>query len=118
SSTELEALEDRVWGEIKRQHKRAREHFDLPGKLIESRRRLVTDLRRAGDDEGRDFSNGMVGVPLKRGGNYVGLGAFSGRKNKIVILVADEGQFCPRAYVDAIANLNKNETFICIVLVN
>ncbi len=118
SSTELEALEDRVWGEIKRQHKRAREIYDVPGYLIESRRRLVTDARLAGDDEGRDFSNGMVGVPLKRGGNFVGLGAFSGRKNKIVCLVADEGQFCPRAYVDAISNLNKNETFICIVLGN
>jgi len=118
SSTEKETLEDRIWGEIKRYHAEARGVYDVPGHLIESRQRLVTDKRDPYSDDGRDFRNGMVGVPCKKGGSYVGLGAYSGRKNKIVVLVCDEGQFMPRAYVDAISNLNKNEMFICIVLGN
>lgn len=118
SSTEKETLEDRIWGEIKSQHNSAKDHWYVPGHLIESRQRLVTDSRQPGSDDGRDFRNGMVGVPCKKGGSYVGLGAYSGRKNKIVVLVCDEGQFMPRAYVDAISNLNKNETFIAIVLGN
>jgi hypothetical protein len=123
SSTELETLEDRVWGEIKAQHKLARKRYDgIPGHLIESRRRLVTDMRQVedgeGDDEGRDFRNGMVGVPCKKGGSYQGLGVFSGRKNKYVILVCDESSHMPRAYVDALSNLNKNTNFKAIVLGN
>lgn len=119
SSTEKETLEDRIWGEIKSQHRIARERYEwIPGHLIESRQRIVTDARENFSEDGRDFRNGMVGVPCKKGGSYVGLGAYSGRKNKIVILIADEGQFMPVAYVDAISNLNKNKTFKAIVLGN
>lgn len=118
SSTERERLEDRVWGEIKKFHKIARSQCDwLPGQLLESRQRLLTDERFA-DVDGRDFRNGMVGIPCKKGGNYVGLGAFSGTKNKKIILIADEGQFMPVAYLDAVSNLNKNAGFQCIVLGN
>lgn len=57
--------------------------------------------------------NGVIvhncGVPCKKGGNYVGLSSYIGVKNKIVLLVADEGQFLPRAFIDAISNLNKNQ---------
>jgi len=119
TSTERETLEDRVWGEIKSGHKAARRIYpDLPGHLIESRQRLVTDDREETGEEGRDMRNGMVGVSCKKGGNYVGIGAFSGRKNKRVMLIADEGQFMPRAYVDALSNLNKNKNFKAIVLGN
>lgn len=116
SSTEKETLEDRVWGEIKSKHKEARQIYpDLPGHLIESKQRIVTDDREDDDEDGRDFRNGMVGVPCKKGGSYVGLGSYSGRKNTYVFLLADEGQFMPRAYVDAISNLNKNTNFKAII---
>jgi len=119
SSTEKETLEDRIWGEIKSQHKEARKRYEnLPGHLIESRQRIVTDSREPGDDDGRDFRNGMVGVPCKKGGSYVGMGSYAGRKNKFVLLVADEGAFMPRAYVDAFSNLNKNTNFKGIILGN
>jgi len=109
TSTERETLEDRVWGEIKSQHKIARQRFDwIPGHLIESKQRLVTDARNYGDDEGRDFRNGMVGVPTKKGGSYQGMGAFAGRKNRIVILIADEASLLPRIFVDSFSNLSKN----------
>jgi hypothetical protein len=62
--------------------------------------------------------NGVIVHNCKKGGSYVGLGAFAGTKNKRVILIADEGQFMPQAYVDAISNLNKNAGFQCIVIGN
>jgi hypothetical protein len=118
SSTEREMLEMRVWGEIKQWHKRAKARFDwLPGELLESRQRIITEEQSA-ESEGRDFRNGLCGVPCKKGGAYVGLGSYIGIKNKRVRLIADEGQFMPKAYVDAIANLNKNPDFKCIVLGN
>lgn len=109
TSTELSTLEDRVWGEFKAQHRIAKERCDwLPGYLIESKQRLVTDPKRIDDEGGRDFRNGVVGVPTKKGGTYQGMGAFAGRKNKIVILVADEASLLPIVFVDAFSNLSKN----------
>src|SRR6185503_15082989 len=87
------------------------------GILVESRQRLITDDRSM-DSEGRDFRNGVCGLSCKKGGSYVGLGSFIGIKNKHILLIADEGAFMPRAYVDAISNLNKNKGFKCIVLGN
>jgi len=118
SSTEREMLEMRVWGEMKKAHKLATSRMHgLPGILVESRQRLITDDRSV-DSEGRDFRNGACGVACRRGGQYVGLSSFIGVKNKHILLVADEGAFMPRAYVDAISNLNKNKGFKCIVLGN
>ena len=118
SSTEREMLEMRVWGEIKKFHRVAQSRFDfIPGNLIESRQRIVTDSKWDAED-GRDFRNGLCGVPCKKGGSYVGLSSYVGIKNKRVRLIADEGHLMPRAYVDAISNLNKNSDFKCVVLGN
>lgn len=118
TSTERERLEERVWGEIKSGHKASKAIYDqLPGHLIESKQRLVTDQKGA-ENEGRDFRNGMVCLPAKKGGQFVGLGSFSGVKNKRIILVGDELQFCPPVYIDAISNLNKNQEFKAIGLGN
>lgn len=118
TSTERERLEERVWGEIKSGHKISKSIYDqLPGHLIESKQRLVTDQKNA-ENEGRDFRNGCVCLPAKKGGQFVGLGSFSGVKNKRIILVGDELQFCPPVYIDAISNLNKNQEFKAIGLGN
>lgn len=118
SSTEREMLEMRVWGEIKKYHRMAKErHKWLPGNLIESRQRIVTDSKQEAA-EGRDFRNGIVGVPCKKGGNWQGLGSYVGIKNKRLRLLADEGQLMPRVYVDAISNLNKNRDFKAMVMGN
>lgn len=118
SSTEREMLEMRVWGEMKKGHKLATGRMDgLPGTLVESRQRLITDDRFE-NSEGRDFRNGATAIPCKKGGSFVGLGSYVGIKNKHILLIADEGAFMPRAYVDAISNLNKNAGFKCIVLGN
>lgn len=119
SSTEREMLEMRVWGEIKKLHKEAKDRFPelIPGHLIESRQRIVTDSRFEISD-GRDFRNGICGVPCKKGGSYVGLGSFAGIKNKRVRMVADECHLMHRVFVDAISNLNKNPDFKAVALGN
>lgn len=63
SSTELKMLRLRVWGEIIRHHKLAKQRFDwLPGQVSESAMMIVTDKRFESED-GRDFRNGIVGIP-------------------------------------------------------
>lgn len=119
SSTEREMLEMRVWGEIKKYHRMAQSKYPLliPGNLIESRQRIITDSRFE-NAEGRDFRNGICGVPCKKGGAYVGLGSFAGIKNKRLRMVADECHLMNRIFVDAIANLNKNPDFKCVAMGN
>lgn len=117
-STTKERLEDRIWGEIKKLHRDACDRWSwLPGNLIEGRMRLVTDHRRMAK-EGRDFRNGIVGVPCKKGGEYTGLGDFVGLKNKRVRLLGDELSLLPRVWVDSISNLDKNLDFKAVGLGN
>jgi hypothetical protein len=117
-STTKERLEDRIWGEIKSLHRRAKERISwLPGNLIEGRLRIITDQRSA-VFEGRDFRNGLVGVPCKKGESYIGLGDFAGLKNKRVRLFGDELSLLPRVFVDAISNLDKNPDFKAVGMGN
>lgn len=107
-STTRERLEDRVWGEIKKYHLMAKKRCPwLAGHLIEGRQRIVSDVRNE-LIEGRDFRNGLIGVPCKRGSEYVGLGDFIGIKNKRVRVIADELSLLPGVFVSAISNLDKN----------
>lgn len=107
-STTKDRLEDRIWGEMKKWHRLAKKRFSwLSGNLIEGKLRIVTDARSEAD-EGRDFRNGLVGVPCKKSGEYTGLGDFIGIKNKRVRLCGDELQLLPRAFIDSIPNLIKN----------
>jgi hypothetical protein len=111
TSTTRELLEQRIWGELKKLHRSAVSRCRwLPGHMIDSRQRLVTD-GRAEAQEGRDFRNGIVGVPCKKGNDFVGMGDFAGVKNKRVRLVGDELSLLPRVFVHAISNLDKNPDF-------
>jgi hypothetical protein len=100
-------------------HRQAQARFPslIPGNLVESRQRIITDSRFETAD-GRDFRNGICGVPCKKGGAYVGLGSFAGIKNKRLRMVADECHLMSRVFVDAIANLNKNADFKCVAMGN
>lgn len=117
-STTRERLEDRIWGEVKKYFRLAKERFPwLPGYLIEGRQRILQDEKLSAT-EGRDFRNGMIGVPCKRGADYVGLGDFVGIKNRRVRLAGDELQLLPAAFVDSISNLDKNTDFKAMGLGN
>jgi len=70
-STTRERLEDRVWGEIKKHHRLAKDRYPwLDGNLIEGRQRIVLDAKGEAS-EGRDFRNGLVGVPCFCAGTMV-----------------------------------------------
>jgi len=115
SSTDLRGLQLRVWGEIKMLHTRAKERFpDLPGHLVESKYAISTD--NIIEDDVRDLRKGIIGVPCIQGGRYVGLGKYSGIKQKLVLLIADEAQFMGASFLSSFANLDKNvhfESTIC-----
>lgn len=118
SSTTLERLEDRIWGEIKKYFRVAKRRWPtLPGNLIEGKRRILFDSRSEAV-EGRDFRNGIIGVPTKRGENYVGLGDYIGIKNKRVRMAADELQLLPAIFIFAASNLDKNPDFKMVGLGN
>ena len=105
-STTKERLEDRIWGEIKKFHRLAQSRFDwLPGHLIEGRQRIVNDDRDEAA-EGRDFRNGLIGVPCKKGDKFVGISDFQGIKNKRVRLCGDELAALPKTFIDAIATMD------------
>src|SRR5688572_26746498 len=117
-STTKERLQDRVWADIIKLFKAAKKEYQwLPGNLIEGRLRIVTDSRKDSPD-GRDFRNGVTGISAKRGDTFIGIGEFAGVKNKRVRLLGDELSMLPRAFVDAISNLDKNPDFKCIGLGN
>jgi hypothetical protein len=117
-STTKERLEDRGWGEIKKYHREAKYTNPwLPGNLIEGRMRIVTSPKHEAA-EGRDFRNGIIGVPMKQGGTAVGMSSFIGIKNRRVRLAGDELQLLPKTFLDSTVNLDANQEFKCTGLGN
>lgn len=111
SSTDMKALELRVWGMIKAYHRAAKRAFPwLPGHLIEGRQMIILSAKDE-FQEGRDFKNGLVAVPCKKGTAWVGLGSYVGIHNKRVSVLADESNLMPRAFLDSTSNLSKCERF-------
>lgn len=116
STTTREMLELRIWGEIKKGFRKARERYPgLAGTFLESRQKITTDGK---DVDGREFRNGIVGVPCKAGEKFIGLADYVGIKNDIVILICDEGHLMPASYLDATGNLSSNNRFQMIGLGN
>lgn len=118
SSTDIPSLELRVWGMIKAYHRTAKENYEwLPGYLIEGKRMIIVDPR---DDcsEGRDFKNGIIAIPCKKGTAYVGMGSYVGIHNKRVGLLGDELNLMPRAFLDSTSNLSKAPKFKLVGLGN
>lgn len=119
-STTKARLEDRIWGELKKLHRMAKKLNNwLPGSVMETEQRLVTDDRMSKDNpDGRDFRNGIVGVPCLKGEGFQGLGSFAGLKAKRMRLLGDELSLLPRMFVDSISNLDKNPDFKLLGLGN
>jgi hypothetical protein len=118
SSTDLRGLELRVWGEIKMLHEQAITRFPkLSGELLESKHAITTDVIDE-DGDTRDLRKGIIGIPCIQGGKFVGLGKYSGIKQKRVLLIADEAQFMGSSFLSAFSNLDKNECFQATVLGN
>lgn len=107
SSTTLDALKSRIWGYVTSFDKTARRKYPwLPGSMIESSQKLLAD---PSTEDGRSYTNGVMGVALKKGGTWQGLSELVGRKNEVMILGCDELQFCPISVIDSLANLESND---------
>lgn len=110
-STTKERMQDRIFGEIKKYHRIARErHPGLPGHAIDGRMRIVFEGKDDARD-GRDFRNGLIGIPVLSGGEFKGISEFIGIKNKRVRALMDELQMLPISVLMAISNLDKNPDF-------
>lgn len=123
SSTDMNGLRLRVWGEINKLWSEAVNRFPhLDGHLIDSRLLIATDDLSENDMDDirvtRDWRKGIKGVPTIQGAKYIGLGKYVGIKQKRMRLIADEAQFMPHTFLSAMANLDKNEDFKAIILGN
>jgi hypothetical protein len=120
SSTEIRGLRGRVWAEITMLWQMARDKFpSLPGNLLDSRLVLCTDELIKGDNKKvRDIRRGIVGIPCVQNGKFVGLGKYSGWKQKRMRLIADEAQYMNVSFLSAFSNLDKNVDFRAVVLGN
>lgn len=112
TSTNLQGLEMRVWGDIKSLDERARQICPtLAGNVVDSKHGIFTDDISEGDLV-RDMRKGIIGVPcLGSQGEYMGdaLRNFCGIKQKRRRLVGDELQFIPKEYLKALDSLDKGD---------
>lgn len=109
SSTTMKALKNRAFGEFTMRHRAARKRIEwLPGHMIESECRIVTDDRDENVD-GRDVRNGIIGIPVKEGGRNA-LDDIIGIKNKRKRWFIDEVQQLSAAALDGTANFMQNNS--------
>ncbi len=117
SSTDTRGLRLRVWAEINMLWTSAKDNFpELAGHLIDSKMAISTD--DLDQEKARDLRKGIIGIPCLQNGKFVGLGKYSGIKQKRVRLIADEAQFMGGSFLSAFANLDKNVDFRAIILGN
>lgn len=126
SSTELRGAELRIWGAIKLLFNRGREINPwLPGTVLESKHAITTEEISDDGSEGRLLTKGLIFIPCKQGGRWVGMGAYAGvkpvRHGKLegrLGHVGDEGSAMERAFLDAYSNWYGKENFRGIITGN
>lgn len=108
SSTDMEGLRARIYGETTTMWRRASERYDwFPGHPIDHK--CVIAHEDVEDEKARDLRNAIVGVPCKNSsGKFIGMGKYSGRKNRRVWCIADEFQFMEISIMQAQDNLISN----------
>lgn len=108
SSTDMDGLQARVFGELARLWARANERFEwFPGHVVDHKSAIT--FESVDDDTVRDMRNSIIGVPCRSAhGRFLGLGKYSGRKNRRVWCISDECQFMERSFLDAQENLISN----------
>lgn len=108
SSTDMEGLRARIYGETTKMWAMAHERYDwFPGHPIDHK--CVITYRDIEEEAARDLRDSIVGVPCKTStGRFLGMGKFSGRKNRRVWSIGDELQFMELALLDAQDNLVSN----------
>lgn len=108
SSTDMEGLKSRVYAEVTMVWNRAHELYDwFPGFPVDSKCVITnTDVE---ENSARDIRNSIVGVPCKTSsGQFIGMGKYSGRKNRRVWCIGEEYQFMQTSILQAQDNLISN----------
>lgn len=122
SSTTIQALRLRVWGEIVGLWQEAISKYDyLPGHMLESRGAICTDSLEDGDFESRsvrDMRRGVVMVPTVVGGKFVGLAKWIGIKQQRVRVIGDELPHMGVSFLSSFSNLRQNASFRAVLLGN
>lgn len=125
TSTTIEGLRMRVWGEINRLWSSAVRRFGrdrIPGFLVDSRLLIATqDINEKTEDAvlSRDWRQGIKGIACIQGNRYTGgLDRWVGIKQKRLRVIADECQYLPANYLDAFVNLSSNTDFKAVILGN
>lgn len=105
STTTLQMLDLRIWGEIKKLFKDGKERYPwLPGYINESKHRISHEAK---SEAIRDFRNGIQGIACNKGTTFVGLANYAGIKNVRVRIAGDELALLPRSFCDVFNNLSK-----------
>lgn len=101
TSTTVQGLRKRVWGETMRLWRPIGKHVMPCANLIESRMELQTTHG--------DSRHGIFGIPVSAGQTEKALGRIIGFHPKRLLIIVDEMTDTPEAIVDACANLSKVE---------
>lgn len=116
SSTELRGAELKAWGELKRLFNSARELYpELPGSVLESKHCITTELISDDNRKARLLTKGLVFIPCKSNGKWVGMGAYAGVKggsmNARLGHFGDEVSAMQPSFLDAYSNWYGKENF-------
>ncbi len=112
TSTTLQGLELRVWGDVKSLQARALDRYAwLPGNVVDSKHGIFTDQIDE-NQEVRDMRKGILCISLigsKGEFNGESLRAFAGIKQRRRRWIADECQFLPREALTVLDSLDKGD---------
>lgn len=115
SSTELRGAELKIWGDLKGLFNKARElHPDLAGTVLESKHAITTEQISKDQSKGRLLTKGIIFIPCKSNGRWVGMGAFAGIKPQPdgrLGHAGDEVSAMERTFLDAYSNWYGKENF-------
>lgn len=109
SSTDMEGLRSRIYGETTKLWKDAHDRYDwFPGNPVDSK--CVITNTNVEEEKARDIRNSIVGVPCKNSsGQFIGMGKYAGRKNRRVWCIGDEFQWMQISILQAQDNLISND---------
>lgn len=123
SSTERRGAELRNWGKIKELFNSARTlHPNLPGQILESMGCITSEKIDDKNEKARLLTKGIIFIPCKQGGKFVGLGAYigvkGGAKNARLGHFGDEAQAMQPSFLDAYSNWYGKQNFKGIIAGN
>jgi hypothetical protein len=111
SSTTLQALETRVWGDLKMLFALAKRKYSwLPGNMLDSKRAIATDDLEDKSVISRDLRKGILCIPCKsEEGEFMSISTYVGMKQKRRRHLGDEFQFMGPGMLNSIGNMNSGD---------